>query len=247
MVAALLPLSPLNAQRAKDIPLRITLHETAVLMNLDGTAVAAADPVPSAIVGDGNDVYTDGHISGVTIKFSSGTHDAVLGAGKRSLTVKLPTPIPGSATPQTPPPGSYTAELLNINNVICYGCVSPGQPYVTRAILGGIQFNGDTHNLRFMPVGNLSTLPFASGTFNGPGYVNSPNITSLVVVLPQPYNCSQHIYPSWIVRGTLPNTPGSSLVQVGTLVNVSKGVPAGQFSMPFELRVEALECFNPGY
>jgi hypothetical protein len=143
-VALLLPLSAASAQKQTDLPLRITLHETAVLSNWDGTAVAGAQPATSAVVGDGNDVYTNGQTLGATI--------------------------------------------------------------------------------------------------------NSPNSTSLTAVLPQPYNCSQAIYPSWLVRGTLPNTTTQpSYLQVSTLLDQTKGVTAGQFSLPFELLVEALQCFNPGY
>src|SRR5438552_2341960 len=109
MVAVLLPLPAANAAKCTDIPLRITLLETATLMNLDGTA--AGGTVASAVVGDGNDVYTDGQTTGATIKFCSNTYDAVLNllVGKRKLTAILPAAIPGSGvTANTPPPGSYT-------------------------------------------------------------------------------------------------------------------------------------------
>src|SRR5689334_11003922 len=84
MTLALTAAPGANAQKQKDVPLRFTFHETAVLMNLDGTVVTGANPVPSTVVGDGNDVYS----SDATIKFSSGTHDAVLNLliGKRKLT-----------------------------------------------------------------------------------------------------------------------------------------------------------------
>ena len=65
IAATLLTVPAANAAKCTDIPLRVTLHETAVLMNLDGTA--AGGTVASAIVGDGNDVYTNGQTTGATI------------------------------------------------------------------------------------------------------------------------------------------------------------------------------------
>lgn len=253
----LLPLSPVHAQKAKDIPLRITLHETAVLMNLDGTAVAGADPVPSALLGDGNDVYT-----AATIKYSSGTYDAVLNllVGKRKLTAILPSAIPGSGvTANTPPPGSYTRNgLLNVNNIICQGCTpgsfGPSRPFVTRVNIGlSSLFNGNDYGMQFLPITNISTLTMTPRTGNTPSTppgANSPNAASFALVMPQAYNCSQGVYPSWIVRGTLLNaTTGSSYLQVGTLFlsPATNGITAGQFSMPFEAQIETLQCFNPGY
>jgi hypothetical protein len=257
IIALLLSLAPASAQKVQDVPLRITLHETAVLMSLDGTAIAGAAPVSSAIVGDGNDVYTNDRTTGVTIKFSSGTYDAVLNllVGKRKLTGILPAPIPSSGTnPQTPPPGSYTSNgVFNIHNIICHGCTpgtfGVGKPYVTRASL-----ELDNFSIQFLPLANISTyLPMApSATGGAPSLAaNSPNATSLAVVLPQSYDCSQGVYPSWIVRGTLPNTNDSSTsyLQVGTLFlsNIANLMTAGQFSMPFEAQIQALQCFNPGY
>lgn len=260
LVTVLLPLPAANAAKCTDIPLRITLLETATLMNLDGTA--AGGTVASAVVGDGNDVYTNGQNTGATIKFCSNTYDAVLNllVGKRKLTAILPSAIPGSgATTNTPPPGSYTRNgLFNVNNIICQGCTpgsfGPGQPFVTRVNVGlSSLFNGNDYGMQFLPITNISTLPMAPRTGNTPSAppgANSPNAASLALVMPQAYNCSQGVYPSWIVRGTLPNaTSGSSYLQVGTLYlsPASNGTTAGQFSMPFEAQIQALQCFNPGY
>jgi hypothetical protein len=71
------------------------------------------------------------------------------------------------------------------------------------------------------------------------------------MVLPQPYNCGNGVYPSWIVRGTLQNqasgSTSPSYLQVATLGAGSANTAAGQFSMPFEYQIQALSCFNPGY
>src|SRR5579864_5008339 len=91
---ATLALSAARGGSCTEIPLQFTLHETSTLMNLDGTAVTdtSGNPVTvaSAVVGDGNDVYTAASIK-------CGTNDAVLNVliGKRKITVRLPDPIPG--------------------------------------------------------------------------------------------------------------------------------------------------------
>jgi len=256
ILAALLPLPAANAAKCTDMPLRITLHDTAILMNLDGTQVADAPPVPSTIVGDGNDVYT-----AATIKFCSNTYDAVLNllVGKRKLTAIIPAAIPGSGgTAPTPPAGSYTKNgLFNVNNIICEGCTpgtfGPGKPFVTRVNLGlSSLFDGDDYGMQFLPITNISSLTMTPRTGNTPSTppgANSPNAASLALVMPQAYNCSQGIYPSWIVRGTLMNSTSGGYLQVGTLFlsPASNGITAGQFSMPFEAQIQALQCFNPGY
>ncbi len=249
-----------SAPKCTDIPLRLTFHETAVLMNLDGTA--ANSTVSSAIVGDGNDVYSNGQTAAVTIKFCSGTYDAVLNllVGKRHLTVLLPAPIANSGeSANTPPPGSYTRNgLFSVHNIICQGCTpgtfGVGKPFVTRVSVGvNSMFNGNDYGIQFLPIANPTTLPAAQNQGNEPGIppsTNVPNSTSWAVVLPQEYNCAQGVYPSWTIRGTLPNDASSnSYLQVGTLFlsPASNGITAGQFSMPFEAQIQALQCFNPGY
>ncbi len=247
----------LNAQKCKDIPLTITFHQTAIPSNWDGTADTTAVPVPSAFVGDGNDVYVDSSGVGATIKFCSGTHDAVLNllVSKRRLTARLPAPIPDSgANLYTPPADSYTRNgLLNIRNIICFGCVSPGQPFVTHVLVGlDTLMNTENYSFRFLPSANPTSLPVAgtvqSDDAAAAAMSNTPNATSWAVVLPQPYNCGQGVYPSWIVRGTLPNSSSQpSFMQVATLFDKDRNLNAGQFSMPFDIRVQANQCFNPGY
>jgi hypothetical protein len=260
IAAALLTVPTANAAKCTDIPLKVTLNETAMLMNLDGTT--AGGTVASAIVGDGNDVYTNGQTTGATIKFCSNTYDAVLNllVGKRKLTAILPAGIAGSgATANTPPPNSYTVNgLFNVNNIICQGCTpgsfGPNQPFVTRVNIGlSSLFNGADYGMQFLPITNISTLPMTPRTGNTPSTppgANSPNPASLALVIPQSYNCSQGVYPSWVVRGTLQNsTSAPSYLQVGTLFlsPATNGITAGQFSMPFEAQIQALQCFNPGY
>src|SRR6185369_8475361 len=96
---------------------------------------------------------------------------------------------------QTPPPGKYTVNgVINVRNVICIGCSSPGHPFVTRsgAELDSM-YGREEYNLRYFPVANITTLPFAPDLDNDGDRVsnaNSPNSSSYAIVLPQPYNCS---------------------------------------------------------
>jgi hypothetical protein len=71
-------------------------------------------------------------------------------------------------------------------------------------------------------------------------------------VLPQPYDCHTGgtVKPSWIVRGTMTTTdssvPADQRLQVGTLYRVDRtlAIHAGQYSMPLEIRIEAITCFS---
>src|SRR5262249_31416461 len=131
---------------------------------------------------------------------------------------------------------------LNVRNIVCSGCSSPGQPFVTRvgAELDKM-YGGNEYNLRYFPVVNITTLPFAPDLDNDGDRVNnanSPNASSFAIVLPQAYNCAAGVYPSWIVRGTLQNALSQpSYLQVGTLADVGRNgsgnTIVGQFSMPF--------------
>lgn len=243
--------------KCNDIAASITLNPTAAAMNLDGTAVldASGNPVTlsSAVDGDGNNLYT----SNMTIQ-TCDTQDAILNlqTGGRKISIILPSPIANSGNSATPPSGTYTANgVINVRNIVCQGCANPGQPFVTRA---GIEmdsmFNGLTYFVWNMAAVDISTLPLApdndpNGDSGRISISNSPNENSLVIVLPQHYDCTQSIFPSWIVRNTLPNqTSPPSFSGLAALAETNKhGITSssGEFSMPFEFRIQALSCFHP--
>jgi hypothetical protein len=256
-LATILPAAP---QKQQDVPLTLTFHRTAQLSNWDGTVTGAS--VPSAVVGDSaGDVYTNG----AAIKFASGTYDAVLAllVGKRNFSWILPAPVAGTGgLAQTPPPGTYTGlGALNVRNILCQGCVTqnpgytPGTPFLTRVSLdlSQIPLNGskDGYLMWYAPMTNETSLKIAPDLDNGEGnWTNTPNSTSWAVVLPQPYNCAQGVYPWWIVRGTLPNTKlagTTSYVGLGSLWDNNLRLFTGNFVMPFEIQLQAQKCFNPGY
>jgi hypothetical protein len=208
--------------------------------------------VPSAILGDGN-WYTNGNDVDAAIQVCSGTYDAVLNVlvSKRKLTFKFPAPIPNSFVDTQIPAGSYVRNgWINVRNLLCKTCtVDPKQPFTTHV---GIQIaslvNRRDFQLRYMPLAvqapdlhiDPSILPEE----------NTPFSTSPALVIPLPYDCDKGgaTKPAWIVRGTLTSTdpliPAGYTLQVGTAHDNQQTtrIRAGQYSMPFELRIEALQC-----
>lgn len=240
----------LNAQgkgKCTNQPLRMELKSSATLS--DGVTT-----VPSAVTGDGN-WYTDGPGVGALIHYCSGTYDAVLNLpqGKRMLTFTFPSPIPGSYVDEQIPAGAYQRNgLINVRNLICSGCgVDPHQPFTARVVMQIFPLvNGHDFSLQYMPLvvdaPDLHTSPPNLPEANVP-YSSSP-----ALVIPLPYDCltGGSVKPAWLVRGTVPNndpaTPAGFGLQVGTAHSMlrSGNVRAGQYSMPFELRIEALQCFS---
>lgn len=239
IVLSAIGIAPLTAGpgACRDIPLRVTLFNY------------AGSTIPSAIYSDGGGEYVDG-VSGVSaaIKICSGTNDAVLNvsSSKRTFTFAFPSPISGSVITQVPAwiPGVYAGSgWINVRNMLY-----SKQQFTTH--LGStftLPIDRSTYRLRFMAyqvdAPDLHVNPSEIPDENNP-YPASP-----VVVYPNyPAVCGPGNMPSWRVLGTNPNSLG--MMQVGTLHKEvsSKGtltlVHEGQYSTPFELRIEALQCFN---
>jgi len=233
--------SSLFAARCTEQPLRFFIYPVTTLQ--DGTTT-----VPSAIKGDGN-WYTDGGGMVARINICSETYDATLTLStKRKLTVTFPAPIAGSYVDSPIPAGSYSVSgFINVRNLLCSGCANPHNTFTTHI---GTQLpsliGNKTFYLRFMPLAvdapDLHIDPTVLPEENFP-YTASPG-----VVVPQPYNCNTGgtVKPSWIVRGNTPNAAVNPQLQVGTAHDYSTNPPrrAGQYSMPFEIRIEALQCFT---
>jgi len=237
--------SPALAQKCADYNTRWFFYPSATMP--DGVTT-----VPSAISGDGNWYGTSGPTYGsIHICGSNPSYDStIVLPTKRYLTYSFPAPIPGSVINQSLPgaPGVFVRSgFVNVRNILCHNCsVDRTQPFTSRI---SYQINNlvgrDTYRLRFMQqivdAPDLHTDPSAV-----PGE-NMPYASSAVLVIPQPYNCTSSgtVKPAWVVRGTMPNSP-EGFLQVGTLYNigVSPAVHAGQYSMPFEIRIEALSCFS---
>ncbi|MBI4910223.1 MAG: hypothetical protein HY820_41780 [Acidobacteria bacterium] len=224
------------AARCTDQPLRVYVYPTATMP--DGVTT-----VPSAITNDGN--WYD-----ASIQYCSGTYDAVLNllVSKRKLRFTFPSPIPNSTIQEDIPAGTYSVNgFINVRNILCVGCSNPHQPFTTRV---GTQFeiNRTNYTLRFMPLSvdapDLHQVPDL-------GRENRPFSGSAAQVIPQPYDCltGGTVKPAWVVRGALPNndslTPAGYNLQVGTAYKgtASASPHAGQYQMPFEFRLEALQCF----
>lgn len=227
----------------KDVPIRWFFSATAT--QPDGTVV------PSAISGDGA-WYADGVNSSIHVCGTNPTYDATVAvSNKRKVSFSFGAPVNGSVVSESIAGGTYRdSPFFNVRNLLCVECRSdPSQPFTTRIGMQVKLVNQD-YRLRFMPEytdspdrhTNPAAIPFE----------NTPYVTSPALVIPQPYDCLSGgtVKPSWIVRGTNASTdPGiapSENLQVGTLSRLtsSSAVHAGQYSMPFEFRIEAMSCFK---
>jgi hypothetical protein len=231
-----------SAAKCQDIPLRVTLYANAVVDPSSGATT------PSAITSDGGGEYT------AAIMVCSGTYDAVtnLSGSNRTFTFSFPSPIPGSIVEQVPTwvPGSFPVSgWINIRNILFNK--GSNQPFATMA---GSTFNrnGERTTYRLGFKGTSPDLPNAQNIHDDPDTIprdNTPFPSSPVIVYPTyPAPCGTGAMPTWLVRGTSPNTPSTSM-SVTTLHKKPSSprdqeVHEGQYSMPFEMRIEALKCFS---
>jgi hypothetical protein len=240
--------SPASAQKnCTDIPIRWFIYPVATLQ--DGSTVA------SAITGDGNWYAATSGTSNTVIHVcgDNPTRDATVALGsKRKIGLSFPAPITGSVIAESLSGTYQNSAFMNVRNILCHGCgTAPLEAFTTRmGFRLDLLANRSDYRLRFM-----------SSTTDAPDKTgatvlleeNFPYETSPVLVLPQPSNCATggSTKPSWIVRGTVasadPALPAGENLQVGTLARISNSGTrshAGQYSMPFEMRIEALTCFS---
>ncbi|HVL67839.1 MAG TPA: hypothetical protein VM364_11300 [Vicinamibacterales bacterium] len=237
-------ITPAFAQKGgcKDIPLRWFIAQTVTLE--DGTVV------PSTIAGDGN-WYSGGSNNVIHVCGTNPSYDAtIVVPTSRKVSFSFGPPVPGSIIAESLPPGTYLdSPFLNVRNLLCVGCAPGLESFTTRMGIQ-LQIAKRDHRLRFMPFETD-----APDRHTQPGAIpaeNVPYLASPVRVFPQPYNCTSggKVNPSWIVRGTVTSAdPGIDPfegVQVGTLTRVTSNavIHRGQYSMPFEIRIEALSCFS---
>ena len=239
--------APAYAQKStcKDIPVQWTFSTTAEMP--DGTVVTPA------INGDGK-VYSASTGTSNTVIHMCGTdptYDAPMLVGsKRKVAFSFGPPLSGSVLEESVPPGTYQdSPFMNVRNILCAGCTDKTQPFTTRMGLQ-LKINRLDYRLRFMP-----TVTDAEDRHTDPAAIpaeNTPYESSPVLVIPQGYDCHTggSTRPAWIVRGTVASSDPDALapenLQVGTLRRVTRTgtVHAGQYSMPFEVRIEALSCFS---
>lgn len=219
----------------KNIPVRVTLYTHAV------TNGATGESVPSALQSDGAGEYVDGASGSALIMICSGTNDAVvnLSRSKRKFKFVFAPPLAGSVVEEAPSwvPGTFLVTgWINVRHL-----TFSKDPFTTRV---GSTFTG--------PDGAQYRLGFHPYDADAPDLHspelavmdNTPYLTSPAVVFPSyPPVCAPGTMPTWIVRGTSPN--GGGLLQVATLHKKTRDgqIHHGQYSMPFELRIEAMQCF----
>jgi hypothetical protein len=233
-----------RAAKCQDIPLRVTLFNQAVT----DPATTPPTTTPSAIRSDGGGEYTS-----ASIKVCSGTNDAVvnLSGTKRTFTFVFPDPITGSVIDAVPTwvPGSFPVSgWINVRNITFNK--GSNQPFATQV---GSTFSrsGDQSTYRLGFKGLSPDLPNAPNLHDPNNYTgdNTPFPSSPAIVFPNyPPVCGPGSMPTWLVRATSPNSPGT-IMQVGTLHKLASNpqgmeVHEGQYTTPFELRIEALSCFS---
>lgn len=226
------------AGRCSDVPLRVTLYNTALVDPATGTAVT------TALQSDGLGEYVNGIGGSVLIKVCAGTNDAVLNvtSTKRAFSFQFPAPLEGSVIDSVPvwvPGRNLVSGWISVRNI-----TFSKQPFTTRV---GSTFttasDRATYRLGFMPVGT-DAPDIHTGDLEA-ALDNTPYPTSPAMVYPSyPQACGAGNMPTWLVRGTTTNSAGQ--MQVAALHKVpNKGaqVHEGQYSMPFEMRIDALQCF----
>jgi hypothetical protein len=228
----------LAAQKCSDQPARFFLYPKTQLQ--DGVT-----EVDSAIRGDGT-WFANGGGNSAYIR-TCGTGDATLNLStKRKATVVFPAPVAGSVVNKSIPAGAYPSSIfVNVRNILCQGCANPGLAFTTRA---AVQIpsvvSGKTVLLRYLPYLVDAPANIASDVLAEENY---PYPASPVLVTPQPYNCTTGgtTKPAWVVQGNLPNGGAMPYLQLGTAhIDTSTAANrAGQYPMPFEMRIEALQCF----
>lgn len=224
----------------KDVPARWYIYPVATLS--DGSTTAAA------IQGDGN-WYPSAAIHRCG---TNPTYDATIVVQKsRRVSFTFGAPVSGSVLEESLAPEIYqNSPFMNVRNLLCVGCGDPSAPFTTHMAFQLYDINRQDYRFRFMP-----PIVDAPDRHIDPAVIpfeNTPYEASPARVIPQPYDCASGgaTNPSWIVRGVTlsadPAIPANENLQVGTLRRLTRTglVHAGQYSMPFEMRIEALSCFT---
>lgn len=128
----------------------------------------------------------------------------------------------------------FTKPFLNVRNILWgrNGGVAPSSDgsytFQTRMSIGYIKGPGDKsdYNLRFMPEG--LGVPYPNPLQMPPADVNSPESTVPVTVVDNPNDCT------WTVTVDTPFR--------ATLYKTTSEAHAGQFYMPFKLRLQTKTC-----
>lgn len=221
-----------------DVPVRVTILNNAI----DPVTGAAT---PTALRSDGLGEYVHGTSKlSATIHVCDGTYDVILNVSstKRTFTYQFPSPIAGSVIDSQPawaPGTSKVSGWINVRNLLF-----SKQPFTTHM---GTTFTAPdraSYRIGFMPVSvDAPNLHPVNDNQNTP-YDSSP-----VTVYPQSFDCNigGTTKPSWLVLGNSPDDSGR--MQVGTLYKLASNVSGtnvhkGQYSLPFEFRIEALTCFS---
>jgi hypothetical protein len=227
-----------EAASCTDVPIGVTILNNAV-DPITGAVTA------SALVSDGGGEYLNGTSNvSATIHVCDGTNDAILNSSspKRRFIYQFPAPIQGSVIQSEPAwvPGSHNVSgWINVRNLLY-----SHQAFTTHMGTTFIGPDRASYRLAFMPV-NVDAPDLHPVSDNE----NTPYDSSPAKVYPQAFDCNAGgtTKPSWLVVGNNLNSLG--IMEVGTLYKLASGTHTtdtheGQYTMPFELRIDALTCFT---
>jgi hypothetical protein len=238
VAAAVFPARPVDAASCTDVPIGVTILNNAV-DQITGAVTT------SALLSDGGGEYLNGTSNvSATIHVCDGTNNAVLNvsSSKRTFIYQFTAPISGSVIQSKPVwvPGAYNVSgWIDVRNLLF-----SHQPFTTHM---GTTFTGSDHanyRLAFMP-----TTVDAPDLHPVNDNQNIPYDSSPAKVYPQAFDCNAGgiTKPSWLVVGNDLNNLG--MMEVGTLYKLANNAHGtdtheGQYTAPFELRIDALTCFS---
>lgn len=226
----------------------------------DETILPLADG--SVLSGDGFDSYIDGQ-DGVNARIHiCGSNDATITSGnvkkpKRKINIDFPAPEVGSVLEGNAPDwisGSISVRFFfNVRNVLCEtgNC---DNTFTSRMAWRFEGPDGIDYRLRFYPEFTDAPDIHSPNMLIGEPDINMPMETSPVLVTYILGNCSTVqpgetvAFDKWEVSAT--NLNPDQIIQVGTLhttesfKNEATTLHKGQYSLPFRLLLEALECFE---
>ena len=229
------------AAGAKPVKCTNPFTTVAVVATFDGSALY--QDIPDKPYQEG----VDGVYNTVVYACPGASGDATMGliTSRRSLGFRFPKPIAGSATGDVPvwADSSFLAKpFMNVRKILWNRVVHPGDPYyrtfTTR--VGFSMWSGprDSRGVSY----KLIHAPFSTDS----GVVGTTEENYFLETTPAtvqdiPGTCRD----PGVVNGTLDSWIVTVAPSVGTLmrdVNNGAPVPAGQYTMPFQLLIKAKTC-----
>lgn len=172
-------------------------------------------------------IYTDG-VDGVdtVINLCSGSNDATVGLGRRSMVMRFPDHADG---PIWVGNDILTKPFLNVRDLLWGRRNGSASTFTTWMSFGFIKGPGDNSDYVLRFKADVTDAPIPRQTASEPGTVE------VTVQEDTPVACATGSKHSW----TVTTLPGPS---IGALYRTSTDAPAGRYDMPFRLRFATKGC-----